>query len=134
VTNTPTPIRSQPPAVREAEDAVYEDFPDLADRSVYRGRRGSSKGTGTLRESWEEFRTRPLELIDAGDGLGVVPVATTLRGKGSGVQIETGLPGLRSECREDRRRSRFRTKAEALGAVGGSRRCRRRTWSWCGAP
>ena len=71
------------------------------------------------RESWEEFQTRPLEFIDAGDGVVVVPVATTVLGKGSRVPIESGHTWV-YDVRDGKiiRERAFRSKAEALEAVG----------------
>ena len=66
-----------------------------------------------------ELAFHPLEFIVAGGGFVLVPVATTLRGKGSRVPIESGHTWV-YEVRDgkivgDRA---FRTKAEALEAVG----------------
>ena len=102
-----------------APDAVYEDLPEMADRASYRGPEGFIERNRQWRESWEEFHSWPLEFIDAGDGFVLVPVATTLRGKGSRVPIESGHTWA-YEVRDgkivgDRA---FRTKAEALEAFG----------------
>lgn len=102
-----------------AADAVYEDLPEMADRAEHRGPEGFIERNRQWRENWEDFETRPLEFIDAGDGVVVVPVATTGRGKGSGVPIESGHTWV-YEVRDGKivRERAFRSKAEALEAVG----------------
>jgi hypothetical protein len=79
-----------------------------------RGRLGRGSG-----ESCEEFHSRPLEFIDAGNGFVLVPVVTRLRGKGSRVPIESGHTWL-YEVRDGKIAGdrAFRTKAEALAALG----------------
>ena len=102
-----------------APDAVYEDLPEMADRASYRGREGFIERGRQWGESWEEVHTRPLEFIDAGDGVVVVPVATTGLGKGSGVPIESRHAWV-IEVRGGKivRERAFRSKTEALEAAG----------------
>jgi len=101
-----------------APDAVYEDLPEMADRASYRGREGFIERSRQWRESWEEIETRPLEFIDAGDGVVLVPVAATGLGKGSRVPVESRHVWV-VEVRDGKivRERAFRSKAEALQAV-----------------
>ena len=102
-----------------ARDAVYEDLPEMADRGTYRGPDGFMERNRQWRASWEEFHTRPLEFIDAGDGVVLVPVATTVRGKGSRVPVESGHIWV-YDVRGGKivRERAFRSKAEAVEALG----------------
>lgn len=102
-----------------ARDAVYEDLPEMADRASYRGPDGFLERNRQWRESWEEFHTRPLEFIDAGDGVVLVPVATAVLGKGSKVPVESGHTWV-YDVRDGKivRERAFRSKAEALDALG----------------
>ena len=102
-----------------APDAVYEDLPEMADRASYRGPDGFMERNRQWRESWQEFHTQPLEFVDAGDGVVIVPVATTVLGKGSRVRIESGHTWV-YDVRDGKivRERAFRSKAEALEAVG----------------
>ena len=102
-----------------AADAVYEDLPEMVDRTAYHGREGFVERSRHWRDTWEEVHARPLEFIDAGDGVVLVPVATTGIGKGSGVPIESRHVWL-VEVRHGKivRERAFRSKAEALEAAG----------------
>ena len=102
-----------------APDAVYEDLPEMADRASYRGRAGFFSRGRQWGESWEVVHRRPLVFIDAGDGVVVVPVATTGLGKGSGVPIESRHAWV-IEVRGGKivRERAFRSKTEALEAAG----------------
>src|SRR5262245_44987088 len=70
------------------EDCVAEDFPEMVDReAVYKGWAGMRRRDQHFRESWgesgEQYEFRPLEFIDAGNDVVLVPVAMTVVGRGS---------------------------------------------------
>jgi ketosteroid isomerase-like protein len=102
---------------------------DEPDPTTYRGTDGLVALIEDWSQMWEESffaAVEPQEFIDHNDFV-VVPVRAVVRGKGSGVEVEvleTYVFRLRNgqvvEVRE------FRTKAEALEAVGVSPGSRRR--------
>jgi ketosteroid isomerase-like protein len=107
-----------------AEDCVAEDFPEMVDRdAVYKGWAGMRRRDQHFRESWgesgEEYEFRPLEFIDAGNDVVLVPIAMSLVGRGSGAPLET-LMAFVYELRDGKivRDRAFTSKAAALEAVG----------------
>jgi ketosteroid isomerase-like protein len=107
-----------------AEDCVAEDFPEMVDReAVYKGWAGMRRRDQHFRESWgesgEEYEFRPLEFIDAGDGVVLVPVTMSVVGRGSGAPLET-LMAFAYEVRDGKivRDRAFTSKEAALQAAG----------------
>ena len=96
----------------------------------YRGHEGLGSWVGP-RDFWDEYRLETGELLDLGDHV-LATSRVTGRGRGSGVPVARacGSSG-RSPAREPFAPSRSRRKPRPSKPPGrGSRRCRRRTWSW----
>jgi ketosteroid isomerase-like protein len=45
-------------------------------------------------DAWEEFHMEPLEFIEVGDSIVVVPLRQTAIGKGSGIEVEANITYL----------------------------------------
>jgi ketosteroid isomerase-like protein len=95
---------------------------DLSERvfnpAVYEGHDGIRRFAANLAEVWDEFRTEPVEFIDAGETV-VVSHRVRARGKGSGVEVE--LPSSNLYRLRDRRVfaiRMYREHADALEAAG----------------
>jgi ketosteroid isomerase-like protein len=107
-----------------AEDCVAEDFPEMVDRdAAYKGWAGMRRRDQHFRESWgesgEEYEFRPLEFIDAGNCLVLVPVTVSAVERGSGAPLKT-LMAFVYEVRHGKivRDRAFTSKEAALDAVG----------------
>jgi ketosteroid isomerase-like protein len=101
------------------EDCVMEDFPELPDRAVYRGREGIREIYSHFREMWGEFDQDPREFIDAGGNLIIVEVAMHGQGKGSGAPLNAKAFWVHEVLAGKIARMRaFTTNEQALEAAG----------------
>jgi ketosteroid isomerase-like protein len=102
-----------------AEDCVCEDFPELPDRAIYRGRDGFRERDRQFRSSWADVVFEPAEFIDAGGN--VVVAVTTMHGHGkdSNAPMQTTFAFV-YEVRDGSivRDRAFTSKNQALEAVG----------------
>lgn len=103
------------------EDCVMEDFPELPDRAVYRGRAGVREIDRHFREMWGEFVMEPVEFIDAGDDLVIGVIAMRGRGAGSGAPLDSQAVWVH-ELRDGKLAGMraFTTREQALEAAGRS--------------
>jgi ketosteroid isomerase-like protein len=70
------------------EDAELYAFPGVPDApDVYRGREGLRSWLGNLRRTFDDVRFEPREITLKGD-VGLIEVAASAKGAGSGVPIE----------------------------------------------
>jgi ketosteroid isomerase-like protein len=101
------------------DDCVIEDFPELPDHGVYRGRQGVREINRHFLEMWGEFVQEPVECIDGGGDLVVAVIAMRLRGKSSGTPVASQAVWVH-ELRNGKiaRMRAFTTKAQALEAAG----------------
>ena len=70
-----------------ADDVVAIIPREMPNDGVYEGRDGFWRMLSQWTEPWEEFRSEPLDFIEVGDQV-VVPVRSTGRGRGSGIEVE----------------------------------------------
>ena len=73
-----------------APDVEWHGHPRLPEPGPYRQRSDVERWMGQFREAWGEVVARPVELLDAGDGV-VALVHMTARGRGSGVEVQGGV-------------------------------------------
>lgn len=71
-----------------ADDCVFEDFPEMADRAAYVGHVGLRERTMHFAEIWGDFVMEPREFIEGGDRVVIAVVDMTGRGKGSGAPLD----------------------------------------------
>jgi len=71
-----------------AEECVFEDFPEMPDRAIYRGREGVRLRTTHFADTWGDFVMEPREFIDVGDHHVVAVIDMTGHGKGSGAPLD----------------------------------------------
>ena len=85
---------------------------------VYPGPEGFARFIGEIDELWEEMRLEPIEYIEHGDHV-LVPMNVTLRGKGSGIPMESRVTQVWT-CRDGRvaRMKLFTDHEEALRHTG----------------
>src|SRR5512133_3391832 len=101
------------------ENCVMEDFPELPDRAVYRGRDGVREIDQHFREMWGAFDQDPHEFIDAGDNLVIAAVAMHGRGKGSGAPLDAKAFWVHElQASKIAHMRAFTTKEQALEAAG----------------
>jgi ketosteroid isomerase-like protein len=102
-----------------AEDCVLEDFPELPDRSVYKGREGVIEIERHFREMWGDFVQDPVEFVDAGDGVVVGVIEMHGQGKGSGAPLAAKAFWVHDVREGSITRMRaFTTRAQAFHAAG----------------
>jgi ketosteroid isomerase-like protein len=73
-----------------APNVEWHGHPRLPEPGPYRSRADVERWMAQFREAWGELETRPIELLDAGDGV-VALVHMTGRGRGSGVEVQGGV-------------------------------------------
>jgi ketosteroid isomerase-like protein len=102
-----------------AEDCVFEDFPEMADRARYVGREGLRERTTHFAEIWGDFVMEPREFIDGGDQVVIAVIDMTGRGKGSGAPLDAQAFFV-YEVRDGRivRDRAFTSRSEAREAAG----------------
>ena len=71
-------------------DIEAEPSSSFPSQEVYRGHEGVLRFFAMFFEAWEEYHAEPVEYIDAGDDV-VVVVHQRVRGKGSGVTLESDM-------------------------------------------
>jgi ketosteroid isomerase-like protein len=72
-----------------AEDCVVEDFPELPDGGVYRGRDGLRERLSNFRSSWgDDLVLSPVEYIDGGGDMVIAVLGMVGHGDGSGVPLD----------------------------------------------
>ena len=71
-----------------ADDCVFEDFPEMADRAAYVGQAGLRERTMHFAEIWGDFVMEPREFIDGGERVVIAVVDMTGSGKGSGAPLD----------------------------------------------
>jgi ketosteroid isomerase-like protein len=93
---------------------------DLPDAGVYRGHQGFRALLERFDEAFEEQGYEPVEFIDAGGEVVVVPLRWWGRGRGSGATVVERYETWVFTVRERRIASvcEFRTRDEALEAAG----------------
>ena len=101
-----------------ADDCVFEDFPEMADRASYVGRvrRDRSKH---FTEIWRDFVMQPSEFIDAGDAIVIAVVDMTGRAMGSGAPLDApAIFVYELEAGLIVRDRAFTSRSQALEAAG----------------
>jgi ketosteroid isomerase-like protein len=90
----------------------------FVEQGTYRGHEGVIRYIGALAEEFDDFRTQPQELIDAGQRI-VLPVRISGRGKRSGAGVDLRLTMVIS-LRDDLivRVRNYEEEAEAFRAAG----------------
>jgi ketosteroid isomerase-like protein len=73
-----------------APDVEWHGHPRLPEPGPYAGRDDVARWMDQFREAWGQVEARPIELIDAGDGV-VALIHMTARGRGSGVEVQGGV-------------------------------------------
>jgi len=73
-----------------APDVEWHGHPRLPEPGPYRGRAEVERWMAQFREAWGELEARPVEVLDADDGV-VALVHMTGRGRGSGVEVQGGV-------------------------------------------
>jgi ketosteroid isomerase-like protein len=71
-----------------AEDCVSEDFPELPDSAIYRGREGGLDRYRHFADAWGEFVIEAVDFIDAGGGVVVAVAEMSGSGPGSGTPMD----------------------------------------------
>ena len=101
-----------------ADDCVCEDFPQMPDRTTYRGRQGALEWYESFARMWGDLDVQLLELIEAGED--VVAIAS-LRGRGKESGADVGVVAAYVyELRQGKiaRARAFTSKNEGLTAAG----------------
>jgi len=68
-------------------DVEFEPPGDAPLPTAYQGHEGAKRFWGSMRDVFDEFRSEPEEIVDAGRGRYVVPVTERFRTKGSQPEI-----------------------------------------------
>jgi ketosteroid isomerase-like protein len=113
--------REGPGAVLALADPDIEIYaaPGIQPTGRYVGKDAALRWTQEWFEVWEDFRMKPIEFIEASEGVVVVPLHQVAKGKGSGVEVEIDVAYL-FEIR-DGRVTRFHIypdRDQAMSAAG----------------
>jgi len=85
-----------PAALLPLTDPEIECYTDsrLPNAGTYHGHDGYLSWTQQWLEAWEDFQMEPLEFVEVGEEIVVVPLHQRGKGKGSGIEVEMDLTYL----------------------------------------
>ncbi len=102
-----------------ADDCLFEDFPEMADRASYVGQEGLRERSKHFTEIWQDFVMQPREFIDAGDAIVIAVIDMTGRAMGSGAPLDApAIFVYELEAGLIVRDRAFTSRSQALEAAG----------------